>query len=245
MQARLQRLVLDAQSGAGLFRRQPLQVSQDHRLPIDCRQIVNRLHEPLAQLPAQQLFVAHVGPVGRIVRVHTIVGHRANLELGHLERTPRPPAAPPRHGGVERDAVDPRRPGRVAAAHFDLAEHLHQHVLDDFLGLLVIAHVTEGELKDPLALQRRPLRNGTPVAPAEPLHEGGLVLVHASEEPGSGGLYFMPLTLLIGLDLRICQTRSTGAPRSDLPPRPSQRRDPAWPTTTSRRGRLCRTARSG
>jgi len=37
---------------------------------------------------------------------------------------------------------------RIAAELADVAMHFHQDVLNDFLGVLLVAHVTEGELID-------------------------------------------------------------------------------------------------
>ena len=56
--------------------------------------------------------------------------------------------AQPRHRRVERDAVHPRGQRGVAAEFADLPIDLEQHVLGHFLGVLAVAQVAKGQLKD-------------------------------------------------------------------------------------------------
>jgi len=57
MEARLERLRFDPQHGARLFRREPLDVSQDDGNAIDRRQVLQGFHELAAHLVAQDLIV--------------------------------------------------------------------------------------------------------------------------------------------------------------------------------------------
>ena len=60
MEPRLQRLILDLQSSTRLFRGKPLEITKDHGLTIDLRQLLDGdLYCP-PQFEAQQFLVGHL-----------------------------------------------------------------------------------------------------------------------------------------------------------------------------------------
>ena len=76
-----------------------------------------------------------------------------------------------RHGRVERDAIDPRREGRVASEGPDLAVHLHQHVLGHLFGIGRVAHVTQGQLVNTWSKSLCQLLHGGLVSRLEPAYQ--------------------------------------------------------------------------
>src|SRR4029079_11700347 len=159
VQARLQRLRLHPQDRARLFRRQAVDVAQQHRHAVDRRQVRERVDQLLAHFGAHDLVVGQRRPVGRL-RLRHLAAVRLGLGPVDLGLPVRPRAAQPRHRGIERDPIDPRGQRRVPPESLDLAIDLHQDVLRDLLGIFPVLQVPERKLLNPRAVEGRQVADG-------------------------------------------------------------------------------------
>ena len=144
MQPRLERLFLDVQNRARLFRAEPLHVAKNDGRAIEQRHVLQSADERLPHLCAQHLFVGERRPIDDFALQRPAV-----LLVVQLFRRVRQfllELAQAGHRGVERDAVNPGRKRRVAAERVDLLIHLQQHVLCNFFGVLTVSEVPEREL---------------------------------------------------------------------------------------------------
>jgi len=89
---------------------QSLNVTQHHRLAVDFREIGDCRRHSLPQLQSEQFFVRHVRPVDQLAgHPGAFLGVRGRFQaIAFLfGGTSQPAVAQARHGGVERDPVDP------------------------------------------------------------------------------------------------------------------------------------------
>ena len=130
-----------------------------------------------------------------------IVGVTELLHLGSTRRLPAPEAG---HRCIERDAIDPRREGRVASEGPDLAVHLHQHVLGHLLGIGRVAHMTQGQLVNTWSKSLGQLLHGGLVSRLEPAYQLTVnapvhgVLVYVQKNTDRFGLIPVPVTCSFG-----------------------------------------------
>ena len=81
------------------------------------------------------------GPEIASIPRRTVPPRGCRVTSNDLKRPAEAGAAQPGHRGVERDAVDPGRQGRVAAEGVELADDFHDDVLGNLLGVFPVLHI--------------------------------------------------------------------------------------------------------
>jgi hypothetical protein len=121
--------------------------------------VPERRDELTPHLGAHHLIVGERGPVRRLRRRRH---GRVPPDVGRsgFERAARADAPQPRHGGIERNPINPRGQRGIPPEGLDLPKHLQEDVLRDFLGIFPVPEIPERKLLDPRAVEGRQVRDG-------------------------------------------------------------------------------------
>ena len=141
--------------------------------PVDGRQLHERLHQALPELPSHHLVVGQRRPVRDVAQ--DTVGDWFAPDGGQGQRAARaivPDRAQARHGRVEGDPVYPGRERGIPAKRLDLLVNLEEHVLDHLVCVFGALQVAQGELADAGRVARREVGNSRLVAGFQPFDEG-------------------------------------------------------------------------